>query len=416
MTRRILLGLGSVLVLGLYLGAAGCARAPVAAPAAAPATVAVSHPVEQYVTDFADFTARIAAVDSVDVKAHVWGYLDKVNFKEGALVKKGDVLVELDPRPYQALLNQAIAKVAQDEAQLRYDEAEYQRNLRLVRTGAVSRSELDKSAAARGVDIANVAADRAAVASRQLDLEYTKVLAPVSGRVSRYNVTIGNLIQSGDQGGGTLLTTIVSVDPMYAYFDMDEGTVQRVGQLVREDKAPSANGTAWPVSLGLATEAGFTHQGTINFVDNQVNPKTGTLRVRGVFANKGEALSPGFFARVRVPIGPPHRALLVSDRALDNDQGQKVLYVVNDRNQVVSRPVRVGALHDGLRAIEEGLKPGDRVIVNGLQQVRPGVTVEPKLVAMPLPPGVRGQGSGVRGGQGVARSQTRTARVAKAAP
>src|SRR5262249_51737575 len=156
------------------------------------------------------------------------GYLDKVNFKEGAMVQKGDVLFELDPRPYQALLNQAKAKVAQDEAQLTYDEAEYQRNLKLVGTGAVSRSDLDKVSAARGVDLANIAADKSVVASRQLDLDYTKVLAPVSGRVSRYVVTVGNLVQSGDQGGGTLLSTIMSVDPMYAYFDVDEHTALRV--------------------------------------------------------------------------------------------------------------------------------------------------------------------------------------------
>ena len=226
-------------------------------------------------------------------------------------------------------------------------------------------------------------------------MEYTKVTAPVSGRVSRYVVTVGNLIQSGDQNGGTLLTTIVSVDPMYAYFDVDEHTVLRVRQLVREGKAKSADQTAWPVSLGLANEEGFPHQGTINFEDNQVNPKTGTLRVRGVFPNKDKALSPGFFARVRVPIGRAHQALLVTDRALDTDQGQKVLYVVNEKNEVVSRPVRLGALHDGLREITDGLKPGERVIVNGLQQVRPGVTVEPKLVDMPVSSEVRGQGSGV---------------------
>src|SRR4029077_18305095 len=150
----------------------------------------------------------------------------------------------------------------------------------------------------------------------------------------------------------------------------------------------------WPVSLGLVTEEGFPHQGTVNFVDNQVNPKTGTLRVRGVFPNKDEALSPGFFARVRVPIGQAHPALLVTDRAIDNDQGQKILYVVNDKNEVVSRPIRLGALHDGLRAIEDGLKPGERVIVNGLQQVRPGVTVEPKLVDMPTSAGRGASGGG----------------------
>jgi RND family efflux transporter MFP subunit len=373
---------GSVLVVGFCLTLTGCVRQPAEAPAPAPVPVTVSYPVEREVTDYADFTARTTAVDSVEVRAHVWGYLDKVNFKEGALVKKGDVLFELDPRPYQAVLNQAKAKTAQDEAQLSYDEAEYRRNVELVRTGAVSRSDLDKSAAARGVDLANIAADKAIVASRQLDLEYTKVVAPVSGRVSRYVVTVGNLIQSGDQNGGTLLTTIVSVDPMYAYFDVDEHTVLRVRRLIREGKATSARDSEVPVWLGLANEEGYSHRGTINFVDNQVNPKTGTLRLRGVFANKGEALAPGYFARVRVRIGYPHPALLVSDRALDTDQGQKIVYVVNDKNEVVSRPVRLGALHDGLREITDGLKPGERVIVNGLQQVRPGITVEPNMVDM----------------------------------
>jgi RND family efflux transporter MFP subunit len=331
----------AALVLGLSAGLAGCARPPAEAPADA-APVAVSYPVERGVTDYSDCTARTAAVDSVEVRAHVWGYLERVNFKEGALVKKGDVLFELDARPYEALLNQAKAKVAQDEAQLRYDEAEYQRNLNLVRTGAVSRSDLDKTAAARGVDIANIAADKATVASRQLDLDYTKVLAPVSGRASRYVVTVGNLIQSGDQGGGTVLTTIVSVDPMYAYFDVDEHTVLRVRQLIREGKVKSARDVEWPVGLGLANENGFPHQGVINFVDNQVNPKTGTLRVRGVFPNKDELLSPGLFARVRVPIGYAHPAVLVSERALDTDQGQKIVYVVDADNKVVVRPVRLG--------------------------------------------------------------------------
>jgi RND family efflux transporter MFP subunit len=345
--------------------------------------VTVSYPVERYVTDYVDFTARTAAVDSVEVRAHVWGYLDRVNFKEGAMVRKGDILFELDPRPYLALLNQAKAKVTQDEAQLTYDEAEHQRNVNLVRTGAVSNSDLDKTAAARGVDVANIAADKAAVASRELDLEYTKVVAPVSGRVSRYVVTVGNLIRSGDQNGGTLLTTIVSVDPMWAYFDVDEHTALRVRQLAREGKGPSPRDGGYPVFLGLANEDGHPHRGTIDFVDNQVNPKTGTIRLRGVFPNRDQALLPGLFGRVRSPVGRPHKALLVSDRALDTDQGQKVLYVVNEKNEVVARPVRTGALHAGLREVTDGLEPGERVIVNGLQQVRPGATVEPRLVDMP---------------------------------
>jgi RND family efflux transporter MFP subunit len=384
------LRIGRALVLGFCLGLAACTRAPSEAPAPAPISVMLSYPVERDVTDYADFTARVAAVDSVEVRAHVWGYLEKVHFKEGALVKKGDLLFELDPRPYEALLNQAKAKVAQDGAQLTYDEAEYQRYVRLVGTGAVSRSELDKTAAARGVDLANIAADKALVASRQLDLEYTRVTAPISGRVSRYVVDVGNLIQAGDQNGGTLLTTIVSVDPMYAYFDVDEYTALQVRQLVREGKSASPRDGGYPVSLGLANEEGHPHQGAINFVDNQVTPKTGTIRVRGVFPNQEQVLLPGLFGRVRVPIGRAHKALLVSDRALDTDQGQKILYVVNDKHEVVSRPVRLGALHDGLREITDGLKPGERVIVNGLQQVRPGLTVEPNLVDMPVGPAVRG--------------------------
>ena len=379
------------LVLGICVGLAGCARAPSGAPAAAPVPVSVSHPVEREVTDFTEFTARTASVDSVEVRAHVWGYLQKVNFKEGDLVKNGDVLFEIDPRPYEALLNQAKAKVRQDEAQLALDEAEFQRQSAAFERGAASKSDLDKARAARDVDLANLAADKALVAARRLDLDYTKVVAPVGGRVSRYVVTVGNLVQAGDQNGGTLLTTIVSVDPMYAYFDVDEYTALRVRQLVREGKSDSPRDGGYPVSLGLANGEGHPHQGTINFVDNQVNPKTGTLRLRGVFPNADQVLLPGFFGRVRTPIGRPHPALLVSDRAFDTDQGQKILYVVTDKNEVAARPVRVGALHDGLREITDGLKPGEKVIVNGLQQVRPGVTVEPKLVPMPTP-AVRGPG------------------------
>src|SRR6516165_9405866 len=371
-------------LLGLCLGLAGCVRAPSAAPEAAPTPVTVSHPVERDVTDYADFTGRTAAVDSVELRARVWGYLDKVNFKEGAIVQKGDVLFEIDPRIYQAVLSQAEGSQAALQARLERLDADLARARRLVGTAAVSREDYDKVAGDRGEAAASTAALKAAVERAKLDLGYTKVIAPIGGRVSRYVVTVGNLVQAGDQAGGTLLTTIVSVDPMYAYFDVDEHTALRVRQLVREGRSDSPRDGRYPVSLGLANEEGYPHQGTINFVDNQVNPKTGTIRARGVFPNKQEHLLPGFFARVRVPIGRPHGALLVSDRALDADQGQKVLYIVNDKNEVVSRPVRLGVLHDGLREITDGVKPGERVIVNGLQQVRPGITVDPKLVDMPI--------------------------------
>jgi RND family efflux transporter MFP subunit len=398
-----------ILVLGICVGLAGCAAAPSGAPVPASTPVTVSHPAERYVTDYADFTARTAAVDSVEVRARVWGYLDRVNFKEGDLVKKGDVLFEIDPLTYKAALDQAVGNLASIEARVERLDADLARARRLVGTRAIGREEFDKIAGDRGEAAASRAALKAAVERARLDLGYTRVIAPISGRVSRYVVTVGNLVQAGDQGGGTLLTTIVSVDPMYAYFDVDEYTALRVRRLVREGKSDSPRDGGFPVWLGLANEAGHPHRGTINFVDNQVNPKTGTIRLRGVFPNKEQVLLPGLFARVRAPVGRPQKALLVSDRALDTDQGQKVLYVVNNKNVVVSRPVRLGALHDGLREITEGLKPGERVIVNGLQQVRPGVTVEPTVVDMPQGSGVRNQGSGVR-------SQTATARAAKATP
>jgi RND family efflux transporter MFP subunit len=374
----------SALVVGFCLASAGCARAPSEAPAAAPIPVAVSHPIERYVTDYSDFTGRTAAVDSVEVRARVWGHLDKVHFKEGALVQKGDVLFEIDPRVYRAALHQAEGNLASQEARLVRLNADLARAQRLVNTGAMSREDYDKVVGDRGEAEASRVALTAAVERARLDLGYTRVTAPVSGRVSRYVVTVGNMVQSGDQGGGTLLTTIVSVDPMYVYFDVDEHTVLRIQQLMREGKARSVRNGEWPVWLGLANEDGYPHRGTIDFVDNQVNPKTGTLRLRGVFPNKDEALSPGYFARVRMPIGSPHPSLLVSDRAIDTDQGQKIVYAVDKDDKVVSRSVRLGALHDGLREINDGVRPGERVIVQGLQQVRPGVTVEPKLIDMPI--------------------------------
>jgi RND family efflux transporter MFP subunit len=381
MRHRLYAGVGAALILGL--GVTGCAEAPANPQAPAPVAVAVSYPVEREVTDYADFPARVAAVQSVQVRAHVWGYLDKINFKEGALVNKGDVLFEIDPRMYRADLERAKGSVSQFEAHVRRLERDYDRIKNLMARAAVSREEFDRIEGDYREAVASLHVAEGNRDLAELNLAYTKVTAPIGGRISRYLITMGNLVQSGDQGGGSLLTTIVSVDPMYAYFDVDELTVLRARQLTREGKAASARETVVPVSLALANEAGFPHRGTINFVDNQINAKTGTQSFRGVFPNKDEGLTAGFFARVRMPVSLSHRALLVTDRALDNDQGQKILYVLNDKDEVVSRAVRVGSLHDGLRAIEDGLKPRERVIVNGLLQVRPGMTVQPKLVDMP---------------------------------
>jgi RND family efflux transporter MFP subunit len=295
------------------------------------------------------------------------------------------------------------AKIRAD-ADIENTRARIARAAKLLPKGAMSQEEFDErktelrkaeadmrnavagSASAKAAVISAKAAEasaRAAVAIAELNLEYTMLTAPVSGKISRNQVSTGNLIQAGQSGGGTLLTTIVSVDPIYAYFDVDEHTVQRVQQMIRQGSAENARDVEIPIWLGLASEEGFPHRGASNFIDNQVRPSTGTLRVRGVFPNQDESLVAGYFARIHVPIGNPHKALLISDRALEMDQGQKVVFFVGKENKVESRPVRLGALHDGLREIVEGLQPGDRVIVNGLQQVRPGMTVNSTQVAMP---------------------------------
>lgn len=371
-------------VLACLMWSAGCRhREEVSPPPPPPPTVNVSLPVVREVTDYAEFTARIAAVDSTEVRARVSGQIVAVPFEAGALVRQGDVLVELDVRPFQAELDARIAEEARATAQLSLAQIEFNR-IEGIPQDSRTAHEYDMAAARLQVARAAQAAAKAAVESALLNVEWCRVVAPISGRISYKHVTTGNLV-TGGIGSGTLLTTIVSVDPIHANFDVDERTVQRIQKLIREGKLESNEKTNIPVWLGLAAEDGFPHCGTINFVDNQVNPRTGTLRVRGVFPNADGALSPGYFARVKVPVSAPHNAVLVSDRALDSDQGQKILYVVGQDKVVGVRPVRVGALHDGLREIVEGLKPGERVIVGGLQLVRPGATVEPTLGDMPAP-------------------------------
>jgi RND family efflux transporter MFP subunit len=373
----------SVLVITFCLALGGCKREPPALAATPPPVVMVSQPVERQITDYYEYTARTAAVKAVEVRARVSGYLVKINFQDGSMVKTGDLLFQIDPRPFQAVLDQAKGQVGQWEAKLARAEADTTRDQRLLPQRAVSQKDLDQAVSDRGEARAAIQSARGAVDKAALDLEFTRVTAPISGRVSRHLIDEGNLVTADS----TLLTTIVSIDPMYAYFDADERSVLHVRRLIREGKVQSARTVdTMPVLLGLADETGFPHRGTINFVDNQVNPQTGTLRLRGVFPNEDEALElePGYFARVRVIIGQPRSALLVTERAIDTDQGQKIVYVVNDKNEVVSRPISLGALHDGLRVIEEGVQPGERVIVNGLLQVRPGIIVEPKLVDMPV--------------------------------
>lgn len=373
-----------VAVLAGLACAVGCRHREDVAPPP-PLAVSVSYPVEREITDYAEFTARVAAVESTEVRARVSGQVVAVPFEPGTVVREGEVLAEIDVRPFQAELDARIADEARAAAQVSLAQIE---NDRIQRIPPASRtqSEFDTAAARLAETRAAQAAAKAAVESARLSVEWCRVVAPISGRISYKHATTGNLV-TGGTGSGTLLTTIVSVDPIYANFDVDERTVQRVQKLVREGKLESNEKAEIPVWLGLATETGFSHHGTINFVDNQVNPRTGTLRVRGVFSNADGSLSPGFFARVRVPVSAPHKALLVSERALGTDQGQKIVFVVGADNKVAVRPVHLGGLHDGLREIANGLKSGDQVVVNGLLHVRPGLSVAPQLVEMPTSAG-----------------------------
>jgi RND family efflux transporter MFP subunit len=351
-----LTGTGVLLVICATL--VGCSRTPVALTSAPP-LVTVGYPVQREVTDSAEFTGRVAAVESVQVRARVSGYLNKIDFTEGKEVKAGDLLYEIDPRPYQAALAQAEGNLGLFESRFRRQEADVARAQSLYTTNALSREDYDKAVGDRGETIASIRAQKGIIDRAKLDLGFTKITAPVAGRVSRTQITLGNLVKADD----TLLTSLVSLDPIYVYFDVDEGTVLRVQELIRAGKAKSAREGGMKVSLRLANGKLYPDAGTVDFVDNQVDPKTGTLRLRGVFTNEKRVLTPGLFGRVRVPIGDPHQALLVADR--------------------------VGALHDGLRVIESGLQPSERVIIDGLQQVKPGTIVQPKLIDMATVTGPR---------------------------
>jgi multidrug efflux system membrane fusion protein len=368
-----------------FLASGGCQHSPSQVAPPEPPALPVSKPVQREVTNYVDFTGRTDAVDAVDVRPRVTGYLVRLGFKEGSEVKKGEVLFEIDPQPYQAQLDQAQAQVELNQASYNLAKVTYERDVPLVAKAAVTQQQLDQDKAAVDEAWARIKAAQAAVEVYKLNLGFTKVTSPIDGQISRYYLTVGNLVNQ-DQ---TLLTTVVSLDPMYVYFDMDEPTLLQLRRARNEGKLQPAPGGQFPVLMGLQGEEGFPHQGTVNFVNNQVNPATGSITVRGVFPNpKPNAgvrlLSPGMFVRVRLPIGQPHRALLVIDRAIGFDQGLKFVYVVDAEHKVQYRRVTTGPLQeDGLRVITQGLNPDDWVLVGGLPQVRPHMPIQPEPAAMP---------------------------------
>jgi RND family efflux transporter MFP subunit len=358
---------------------AGCGRQSAQGPQAPEVTVA--RVLERTVKDWDEFTGRFEAIDTVEIRPRISGYVDKVEFREGNVVRAGDILVRIDPKPYQAELDRARAELARAETARNLAEIEVQRVEALASSGAVSREELDQRRSAAEGATAAVAAARAAADLAALNRSYADVRSPISGRASAAAVTRGNLV-TGGATGGSLLTTVVSLDPIYVYFEGDEAAYLRYNKMAREGGRRSSRDTHNPVQVGLSDEEGWPHSGYVDFVDNQLNPRTGTLRARAVLDNRQGLFTPGLFARVRLLGSADYRAMLVEDRAIGTDQGTNYVLVVTPENKVEYRKVAVGRQMDGLRIVREGLSAGDQVIVSGLQRARPGSTVVPHLVEM----------------------------------
>ncbi len=357
---------------------AGCKPKSHVAPQPPP-TVSVVQPIAREVIEWDEYIGRLESPETVEVRARVSGYLEKIHFKEGKDVKKGGLLFTIDRRPYQAEYDRAEADHERALTQVELAKNDFERAKRLIATKAISEEDYDTKSKTYTAAQAAVKSAKAAADLAKLNLEFTGIHAAIDGRISRAIVTEGNLISSGISGSGaTLLTTIVSLDPIYCYADADERAILKYIQLSKEGKRESARYKEIPVEMELANETGFPHKGYVDFLDNRVDPNTGTMRGRGVFANADHSLSPGFFARIRIPGSGKYPALLIPDRALGSDQAQKFVYVVNAERKVEFRPVKIGPMIDGLRVVKEGLKPGEQIVVEGLLRVRPGVVVDAK--------------------------------------
>ena len=366
-----------VIVVAL-LCAAGCKPKSHVAPQQPP-TVSVIQPVAREVVEWDEYIGRLESPETVEIKARVSGYLDKVHFKEGKEVKKGDLVFTIDPRPYQAEFDHADAEYQRAMSQAELAKNDSERAKRLIATKAISEEDYDTKAKTYAAALAAVRSAKAATDATKLNLEFTEIHAPIDGRASSALVTEGNLVSGGVSGAGaSLLTTLVSLDPLYCYGSADEHAILKYIRLSKEGTRVSARDKEIPVEMALADETGFPHKGYMDFVDNRVDPNTGTLRARGVFTNADHSLSPGFFARMRIPGSGKYAALLIPDRALGADQAQKFVYVVNAEKKVEYRPVKIGPMIDGLRVVKEGLKPGEQIIVEGVLRVRPGVVVDAK--------------------------------------
>ena len=365
----------ALVAVAIGIGLAGCEK-PAQAPAASAPAVTVANPTKRTVTDWDEFTGRFDAIEQVQVRARVTGFVMSVDFKDGAIVKTGDLLYVIDPRQYEAAAEQARGQLADAKAKVDLAERELARAETLVKTSAVSESVVDQRRQTLSAAQAATMQAEGALKRALLDVEYTRVVAPIDGRVSRHLVTVGNLVQ-GSESGATLLTSIVSLDPIHVYFDMDESIYIKNSRLWFEGKRPSSRDTANPVQVILSGETKPSHEGFVDFLDNRLDIGTGTLRGRGLVKNQDLSILPGQFARVRVLGSAPYEALLLPDTAIATDQSRKIVFVVKADNTVEARPVVLGPLDDGLRVIREGLKPDDQVVIDGLQRVRIGAKVAP---------------------------------------
>lgn len=373
--------LGSV-ILGLLLSGCGH-KAPLAPPSTPEVTVAV--PIEREVVDHEDFTGRTDAVSRVDIRARVSGYLVQVNFKDGDIVKKDELLYQIDPRPFQADLDMAKGTLERLQAQKKLMDIQVDRYRKLAEKGAGSQQDLDQYLAQQAENIGAIKTSEAQIEQAQLNLDFTRITSPIDGKISRTFLTVGNLVNTDT----TLLTTVMSIDPMYAYFNVEEPTLLKIQRMKREGIITQRLGHV-EVHMGLADDVDhkFPLTGILDFANNTVDPQTGTILVRGTFDNpfsmpdKPPVLVPGLFVRVRLDIGPPHKSLLISERAIGTDQGQKYVYIVDKDNKIAYRAVTLGLVFDGLQAINAGLQPDDRVALDNLQRIRPGMEVKPNQVDM----------------------------------
>ena len=361
----------------IVFGLSGCGQGKAANAAPPPTPVHIAAAQAGEVTDWDTFTGRFEAVEAVKLRPRVSGYIDEVKFAEGKEVKKGDVLFAIDQRPYRVQFERTQAEFVRAQARAELAQTELARSQKLLAAHAVSQEEFDQRASDLNQSRADQLAARAAMAAAKLNLEYTQVIAPIDGRVARAEITAGNYVNAGE----TILTSVVSLDPIYVYFEGDEQTYLKYNELAKRGERPSSRDNPNPVFIGLANENDFPHAGKMNFVDNALNPATGTIRARALLDNPEHLFTPGMLARVKLQGSGKYTATLIDDEAVATDQDRKYVLVVNAQNVVEYRGVELSGVYDNRRIVRNGLQPGERIVVGGLQRVRPGMTVAPQDTA-----------------------------------